>query len=396
MYAIMSAMDKIKRLLIISPDKNLLDILTFCFDGWGYEVSPVNAPSAEMSDIKRIGPDVIIVDVQAARKPQLHICQMLKDDSKTAFIPVITIINKRQLRQQLLEIRQGVDDYLIKPPDPLDLRIRIEMAIKRSQYSYHTNALTGLPGARVIEESVLDLIAKRVPFSFAYIDIDNFKAFNDVYGYFKGDQAIMQTAHLLYSSVRKLGNPQDCIGHIGGDDFVFISTIPRYKEICAHFISHFDRVMTFHYSSADRKRGFVVAKDRTHTLRQIPVMSLSVAVVNNPGGDTIKSMVEINDKLAEIKKFLKDIPGSKYMADRRTAQDGDAMEPQFVRQIAPEYRPLGQIMLEQGMITHEQLDEILKHNWRRGLLFGDVAREMGFVSREDVERVVTIQGCVGG
>lgn len=138
-------MEKIKKVLIISSDKNLRDVLSFCFDGWGYEVFLQERSVHDINLIKRISPDVIVVDVQTEHKSQLEICRMLKDDFITAFIPIITIINKRQLRQQLLDIRQGVDDYLIKPPDPLDLRIRIEMAIKRSKYSFYASPLTGLP-----------------------------------------------------------------------------------------------------------------------------------------------------------------------------------------------------------------------------------------------------------
>ncbi|MDD5731056.1 MAG: diguanylate cyclase [Candidatus Omnitrophica bacterium] len=380
-------MEKIKRILIISSDKGLRDVLNFCFDGWGYEVFLQDTPAGDINVIKRISPDVIVVDVQAAKKPQLHICQLLKDDFTTAFIPIITIINKRQLRQQLLEIRQGVDDYLIKPPDPLDLRIRIEMAIKRSQFSFYTNPLTGLPGARAIEDSLNAKIEQGSFFSFGYVDIDNFKYYNDVYGYLKGDRVIMQTAYMLYSAIKNSGSPGDTIGHIGGDDFVFITTSDKYKDVCGNFIETFDRIIPFHYSEEDRKQRFVIAKDRTKKIRKIPLMSLSVAVVNRTNLQEFKSMLEINDRVTEIKRYLKSIPDSKYMADRRTPESDPSAGPQGHERKTrnfEDYKPLGQVLLNKKIISLEQLDEALKINWKRGMPLGEILKELGFVSEEEL------------
>ncbi len=125
-------MEKIKRILLITSDKGLREVLNFCFDGWGYEVFLQDSLSQDIAVIKRMSPDVIVVDVQGARKPQMHICQLLKDDFATAFIPIITIINKRQLRQQLLDIRQGVDDYLIKPVTSGVLIAHINKLVRRN------------------------------------------------------------------------------------------------------------------------------------------------------------------------------------------------------------------------------------------------------------------------
>ena len=147
-------MREAKKILIISSDSQLRDVLKFCFDGWGYEVLVSKDPVSDIAPIKKASPDVIVVDVHTASTSQLEICRLLKDDFLTAFIPVITLINKRQLRSHLLNIKQGVDDYLIKPPDPLDLRVRIEMAMRRSQYSFYSTPLTGLPGGRIIEETI--------------------------------------------------------------------------------------------------------------------------------------------------------------------------------------------------------------------------------------------------
>ncbi len=385
-------MDKTTRILIVSADRNLREVLTFCFDGWGYEVFVLDPPLNDVNAIKKISPSVVVMDVETAHKPQLHACQLLKDDFLTAFIPIITIINKRQLRQQLLDIRQGVDDYLIKPPDPLDLRIRIEMALKRSAYSFHTNALTGLPGARIIEEHIRERLAQRQFFSFCYVDIDNFKCFNDVYGYLKGDRVIMQVAYMLYTCVKKYGNPGDFIGHIGGDDFVFVSTPDRYEAVCEQFIDLFERVTPCHYTPADRLRGHVIAHDRSHALKKIPLMSVSIAVVNKTDAYSCKSLVEVSDRVAEIKGYLKVIPGSTYMADRRNSVLENNKHPRvFKYEQHPGLKPLGQILLEQKRVTQEQLDEALKVNWKRGVPLGEVLKEQGVLAEPELAEALGVQ-----
>jgi GGDEF domain-containing protein len=333
---------------------------------------------------------VIVADVYSANKANLEICRMLKDDFITASIPVITLINKRQLRSQLLNLKQGVDDYLIKPPDPLDLRIRVEMAMRRAQYSLYASPLTGLPGGRNIEEVLKEKVKASSPFSFGYLDIDNFKYFNDVYGYLKGDRAIMNTAYMLYTTVKRLGNKDDFIGHIGGDDFVFITTPDRHPEICDEFIRAFDRLMPFHYTRKDRSQGFIIARDRSRNTKNIPLMSMSIAVVSKNGSRDLNNIIEINERVAEVKRYLKSFPGSKYMEDRRQPSAQGMSSPEIYTRDADlgPYRPIGQVLLEENMITSEELDEALAIHWRRGVLFGEVLKELGFIKEDELGRIL--------
>jgi len=390
-------MKKIKKVLVISHDKHLKDVLYFCLDGWGYEVFLEESIVVDLSPIKRLSPDVIVIDVHSASKQHLEICRLLKEDFITAPIPVITLIDKRQLREQLLTLRQGVDDYLIKPPDPLDLRTRIEIAIKRSQHSFYSSPLTGLPGGRLVENLLRDKIENKLNFSFGHIDIDNFKCFNDVYGYIKGDRALMQTAYILYTVVRRFGNPDDFIGHIGGDDFVFISTPDRYDQICQYFIIMFDNIIPFHYSKKDREQGFIIARDRARKLKKIPVMSVTIAMINRRKSTEFNNIIEINEGVAEVKKYLKTIPGSKFMADRRNNSPLDSAEPQVYKKtehLSDTYKPLGQILLEKKIVSAEQLDEALMSHWKRGVMLGEILKELGFITQEHLTQALQAQESV--
>ncbi len=379
-----------KKILIISSDIKLKEVLKFCFEGWGYEVFLEDGGFKDLTPIKRISPDVVVADVHSASKDRLHICRALKDDFITAFIPVVALIDKRQLRDQLLEIKQGVDDYLIKPPDPLDLRVRIEMAIKRSQYSFYSNPLTGLPSGRIIEETLKGKIDNAENFAFCYIDIDNFKYFNDVYGYLKGDRVIMQTAYMLYTVIKEFGNKGDFIGHIGGDDFIFITSVDKYRAVSGKFISLFDRLIPFHYSDTDRINGYITARDRMRKIKHVPLMSVSLALIIKDGLSEIKNAIEINEKVFEIKRYLKTVAGSKFMSDRRNrkeplsgpvtnSKDSDSRDSS---------KPLGQILLDKGELSQEQLDEGLSIHWKRGVALGEVLRELGFITEDNLRRAL--------
>jgi len=387
-------MEKVKKILIISSDKNLREVLRFCFDGWGYEVFLQESPLGDITPIKKMAPDAIVADVHSANRSQLEVCRLLKDDFLTAFIPIITLIDKRQLRSQLLNIKQGVDDYLIKPPDPLDLRVRIEMAVKRAQHSFAASPLTGLPGGRIVEESLKERIEKDLSFTFGYIDIDNFKYFNDVYGYLKGDRVIMQTAYLLYTAIRKHGNHDDFIGHIGGDDFAFITGLDRSQEVCRRFIAAFDAIVPFHYSPIDRGRGHIVARDRSRVERKVPLMSISIALVNRAGPADYRNVVEVNERLSEVKRYLKGMPGSKFMADRRNRTVAGSRRPAVAERgsrRAPGYRPLGQILLERKAVSAEQLDQALLFHWKRGIVLGEILKDLGFVQENDLNEALNAQ-----
>ncbi|MFH1441962.1 MAG: diguanylate cyclase [Candidatus Omnitrophota bacterium] len=391
-------MDKTRKILIFSADKDLINVLSFCFQGWNYTVlykdfDPSGDVPADIAFVKKISPDVIILDLQSANKHQLSICHFLKKDFTTAFIPVITLINKGYLRGQLLNIKEGVDDYLIKPPDPLDLHVRVEMALRRSQFSFNANSLTGLPGARVLEEMVKQRLEKGVNFSFAYVDIDNFKYYNDIYGYHKGDCVIIQTAHILYNSIKEIGNSEDLLIHIGGDDFAFITSHNKLREICQSFVCAFEKLIPFHYSSHDRTQGFVVARDRTHEMKNVSLMSVSVAAINKYAQDGIHNIIQINERIAEIKRYLKEIPGSKFMVDRRNNKLS-TQSPQLYENndiTLHSYKPLGQILLERNIVMTEQLYEALKLHWKRGNKLGEILIEMGYLNQQQLDEALEMQ-----
>ena len=179
-----------------------------------------------------------------------------------------------------------------------------------------TSPLTRLPGGIAIENVMKKRIAANVPIAFCLMDIDNFKAYNDHYGYAKGNDIIQATAAIISEAVAKFGTEDDFIGHIGGDDYVLITTPDLYPRVCQSVIDHFDRTIPSFYDEADRKRGHIVSENRQGQEVKFPLASLSIAVVTNVKRK-FKNHIQFGEVAAEMKELAKTVAGSTYMVDQR-------------------------------------------------------------------------------
>jgi GGDEF domain-containing protein len=180
------------------------------------------------------------------------------------------------------------------------------------------NPLTRLPGNVAIERALLVRLQEGKPFAFSLIDIDNFKPFGDYYGYARGSGVLKRVAEILVFSVRAAGEPSDFVGHIGGDDFVIISVPERIDALCQKIISEFDSQVPLFYDEEDRRRGFIIARDRRDVEQHYPVMTISIAVVTNQMR-SITSPVQVAQVAAQLKQYAKTFPRSVYIVDQRRA-----------------------------------------------------------------------------
>lgn len=309
------------KVLLAVPDQRLRDILLYLLRAWEYAVVTLQEGEDAVECAKKEEPSLVLIDAAFENRQGLKICRLLKDDFLTAYIPTIVLIDKRQLRRDLLSIEQGVDDFLLKPPDPIDLEIRIVLALRSAAHHFNANALTKLPGNRLIEKELVQRVEAKEAFSFHYIDIDNFKSYNDKYGHLRGDTVLIETAEIVSRSVKKNGNHDDFVGHVGGDDFVVITRPERAERVARQTIEEFDARVPDFYAPEDRSAGFIVARDRSGRVTNIPLMSLSIAIVNSTPQQN-NTLLEITDVAAELKKYLKGLKGSNYMVNRRAMDKG--------------------------------------------------------------------------
>lgn len=202
--------------------------------------------------------------------------------------------------------------------DDLDREIQAMMLkIKDSQLRYlDASPLTRLPGNLAIEQVLRGKMEEGEKFALCYIDLDDFKAFNDKYGYAKGSDLIKMTGEVLYRVKEKYADPQDFIGHIGGDDFVLITSPNGVEQVCQAIIDEFDRLIPEYYLAEDRANGFITGTDRYGARRRFPIMSISIAVVSD-ARRSFTSPIEVARVATEIKDYVKSRPGSNYLIDRR-------------------------------------------------------------------------------
>ena len=194
-----------------------------------------------------------------------------------------------------------------------------EMAkrLKRLEEMYlDTSPLTHLPGGIAIENVLNKRINSGKLFAFCLVDLDNFKAYNDHYGYARGNQVIKKTAQIIEDAVKKHGKNDTFYGHIGGDDFVVISSVDRFAKICGFIIDRFDKTVNELYDPKDAKKGFITRKTRKGKMEKFPLMTVSIGVVTNEKR-RLKHVVQVGEIAAEVKNYAKSKPGSLYYVDRR-------------------------------------------------------------------------------
>jgi GGDEF domain-containing protein len=208
--------------------------------------------------------------------------------------------------------------------DNLEQHIRAMMRrIQESQrLCLDASPLTRLPGNIAIEQVLKEKMSKGEKFALCYIDLDDFKAFNDRYGYARGSELIKLTGEIIYTAKHAHGDSGDFVGHIGGDDFVLITAPENIDVVCPAIIDAFDRAVPDLYEEEDRRRGFLEGVDRYGVFRRFSLISISIAVVSDTRRD-FTSPIEIARVATEIKDYVKSLPGSNYLVDRRTAQRAD-------------------------------------------------------------------------
>jgi diguanylate cyclase (GGDEF)-like protein len=282
-----------------------------------YDIVEAGTGTEGLDLVKREKPDLVLLDVVMPDYSGFEICRILRESESNNLMPIIMITSQDAQEDILIGLELGADDYVKKPFNERELLSRIKNIFRRIDRNRNANPLTGLNGNLEIQRDITSRIARGVSFAVIYVDLDNFKAYNDVYGFSNGDRIIVLTADILKDQAALFGNSDDFLGHIGGDDFILVSTPDKAENICREIISEFDEKVINFYNEEDRTRGCITTKNRRGEIDTFPLMSISLAIVANERRE-INSYVEVGDIASDVKKKLKTMPGSNYFADRRS------------------------------------------------------------------------------
>jgi diguanylate cyclase (GGDEF)-like protein len=259
--------------------------------------------------------DLVIIAADEDKSWITDMIRRIKSQSILEYIPIMVFAPGATRELVISILKEGGDDIAVDDWDHEVISARIEMLIMRSRRDLGVNPSSRLPGPSVIEHEIDRRIKAGRKFAVCYADLDNFKAYNDYYGYMYGDKMIKITSHIIRNIVHDL-TPQGFVGHIGGDDFVFIIPPNMVKQVCTNVISTFDRMVPFRYEEADRERGWIEVPNRKGEMERYEIVTISIAVLknqkrmfNHPG--------EMSHMMADLKKYTKTLPGSNYVIERR-------------------------------------------------------------------------------
>jgi diguanylate cyclase (GGDEF)-like protein len=311
------------RIVIADDDMETIELLKMTLQMDNYEVIATFDGKAALKKVQEEKPDIVLLDYDMPGMNGHEVCKSLKSSNATRYIPVIILSGTRtKVYDKINGLEAGADDYMVKPFDPNELRARILRSIQKTNEIISLNPLTKLPGSTRIEEEITSRLNNKAKFAVGYVDLDHFKAYNDAYGYKKGDDVIHLLHEVIFEATNLCGTPDDFIGHIGGDDFIIVSLLEKIDEVCGYITKNFDQRIPAYYTKEDRERGHIVTADRRGNQRSFPITTVSIGVSTNEKREIIH-YGEIIDILIEMKKYAKSLEqkeGSTFVRDKRSSR----------------------------------------------------------------------------
>ncbi len=313
------------KILIVDDEKTNINILMNTLKD-DYKILIAKNGEQALERIANDTIDLILLDVVMPGISGYEACRKIKENSKTSDIPVIFISALSDETNESEGLDAGAIDYIIKPFSMAIVRSRVKNHLKlrdAMKQLEHLNSLaldanpnTRLPGNNSIMREIERVLNRELPMSVIYADLDNFKAYNDIYGFAKGDEVINYTSDVLRTSIDAEKCETSFLGHIGGDDFVLIVPDHNLHNLLERIISTFNSGILNYYSEEDIERGCISTTARNGAITDFPLMTISLGCVEL-SGKRFRRYIEVSDACAEAKKMAKQIPGSAFFIERR-------------------------------------------------------------------------------
>ncbi|MBR3655291.1 MAG: response regulator [Elusimicrobia bacterium] len=303
-------------ILVVDDELCLREMLTDIFTIAGYNVITAQDGKEGLEKIEKCFPDFVILDGTMPVMDGFETLAQIRKNPKFINLPVMMFTALTGENEQIKGLNLGADDYITKPFKIPILLTKVKSILDRKKKSIEVNPLTSLPGNLSIQENVERRIADKTHFSLLYVDLDNFKSFNDKYGFYAGDKVITFTAELLQNIVKNFGVASDFVGHIGGDDFVIITEKDNSTVLAENIIKEFDKQIRKFYAEDDLEKGFIVSTDRNNETQKFPIMTVSIGIISTSVACLV-DFAEISKRASELKKLAKKNNKSSYVFERR-------------------------------------------------------------------------------
>lgn len=288
------------RLLVVEDDKDISNMLQIFFNGQGYEVDIAARGSTALEKTKQNLPNLIILDIMLPDIDGFEVCRSLRTNTRTSHVPVIFLTQKDERSDKLAGLELGADDYVTKPFDIEELRLRVQRAIARAEQQSLTDPRSGLPAGKLIEEQLRRIIRQK---NWAYLDvrIKHYEPFKETYGFVAGDDVLRFTAMVIGEVLDELGTASDFIGHAGGDSFVIVTAAEVAAAVKGSVKRRFAEEVLSHYNFLDREQGYIRVINKDGQIEQSPLMKLTIGMVT-PTEYQFADIREITELAAEARR----------------------------------------------------------------------------------------------
>ena len=314
-----SAAPGIEEILVVDDSPTMARLLEMGLTNAGLSVRIANDGRAGLQMALERCPDLVLADVMMPGLNGVELTQQLRDDPRTASCTIILVTAINDAAAKIEGFDAGADDYIVKPFDIAELLARVKGALRRAKVLRAQSPLTRLPGNVRIQEEIEVRVRRQTHFSLLYVDLDNFKAYNDKYGFLQGDRVIQMTARVLQDVAIELGGSEAFVGHVGGDDFVVIGELGQEQDLAEAVIARFDQAIPAVYDEIDRSQGYIETLNRRGELQRFPLVGVSIGIATTERR-TYSHYAEAVTVATEMKTFTKKTAGSSWAVDVRTSQ----------------------------------------------------------------------------
>ena len=309
-----------QEIYIIDDDSSSLPIFKELFKE-DKEFRFIGVSTEEIEKALKNIPFLIIINEDAIGMEVTELCRRIRTDEDNKITPIIVVSSNPEREHRLKVLRESVEYYIKKPVDTDYLYCTVKNLNRLLTINRRISALTGLPGNVQIHAELKKRITKKEQFAVLYLDLDNFKAYNDVYGFLKGDQIIEFTAETILKCIHSKYVENSFVGHIGGDDFIAIVPDIEVDDICQSIIAMFDKEVVKFFTEEDLERGYIEVANRKGIIEQFALTSISIGAVIAEKG-RFSNILEIGEVGAQVKHMAKSVVGSSYAIDRRQENKG--------------------------------------------------------------------------